>query len=317
MSPVLNSRQNVHHLFYCKGSLAVELKGDTRWRLLRVNGLFLAQSNQKSAGLPCALAACDQQHSVLSMSEDSRRESQVYSPYGHHTRGGNSLSLLAFNGEQPDSLTGHYHLGHGYRQFSSVTRRFCSVDSWSPFGNGGLNAYAYCAGDPINRTDPTGHFWGIEAFFKQFLGMQAKAPKASRIPPTAFASPKKRDNVSIGMIEVGGGEAGRRSSTLSGSLYDLDFDLFEPATAVSRRGEMKLSLGKKNSRHDSVTSEFWADLESRFEALKIKGAPPKPKLPAPGTSATWPRARPASKNQLDFTGNYIDKEVYSLRNAYS
>ncbi|KPZ22499.1 RHS repeat-associated core domain-containing protein, partial [Pseudomonas syringae group genomosp. 3] len=30
-------------------------------------------------------------------------------------------------------------------------------DSLSPFGKGGLNAYAYCAGDPVNRSDPSGH----------------------------------------------------------------------------------------------------------------------------------------------------------------
>ncbi|MCY1433952.1 hypothetical protein D9M71_499940 [compost metagenome] len=35
--------------------------------------------------------------------------------------------------------------------------RFNSPDSWSPFGKGGVNAYAYCEGDPRNRVDPTGH----------------------------------------------------------------------------------------------------------------------------------------------------------------
>ena len=34
--------------------------------------------------------------------------------------------------------------------------RFNTCDSISPFGAGGLNAYAYCLGDPINRIDPSG-----------------------------------------------------------------------------------------------------------------------------------------------------------------
>jgi hypothetical protein len=35
--------------------------------------------------------------------------------------------------------------------------RFLSADSWSPFGEGGVNAYAYCGGDPVNQVDPTAH----------------------------------------------------------------------------------------------------------------------------------------------------------------
>jgi hypothetical protein len=39
--------------------------------------------------------------------------------------------------------------------------RFNSPDSWSPFGEGGLNAYGYCGGDPRNRVDPNGHKFGF------------------------------------------------------------------------------------------------------------------------------------------------------------
>lgn len=35
--------------------------------------------------------------------------------------------------------------------------RFNSPDNMSPFGKGGLNSYAYCLCDPINRLDNTGH----------------------------------------------------------------------------------------------------------------------------------------------------------------
>jgi hypothetical protein len=35
-------------------------------------------------------------------------------------------------------------------------RRFYSADKLSPFGAGGVNAYAYCQGDPVNNVDPSG-----------------------------------------------------------------------------------------------------------------------------------------------------------------
>ena len=71
-------------------------------------------------------------------------------------------SVLGFNGERLDPISGHYHLGNGYRAYNPVLMRFTCPDSWSPFGDGGINPYAYCAGDPVNRTDPSGHhsFWG-------------------------------------------------------------------------------------------------------------------------------------------------------------
>ncbi|WP_054989849.1 RHS repeat-associated core domain-containing protein [Pseudomonas coronafaciens] len=67
-----------------------------------------------------------------------------------------SMSMSGFNGELLDSITGHYSLGNGYRAYNPVLMRFNNPDSLSPFGKGGLNAYAYCGGDPVNRSDPDG-----------------------------------------------------------------------------------------------------------------------------------------------------------------
>lgn len=70
--------------------------------------------------------------------------------------------VLGFNGERLDPVSGTTHLGNGYRAYNPVLMRFDCPDSWSPFGEGGINPYVYCAGDPVNHADPSGHhsFWG-------------------------------------------------------------------------------------------------------------------------------------------------------------
>ena len=113
------------------------------------------------------LLATDQQQSVLKTLDASEACSIAYTPYGHRPPGDGLCSVLGFNGELPDPLTGHYHLGKGYRQFNPVLMRFNSPDSWSPFGEGGLNAYGYCGADPVNRTDPSGHRFTMTTLIKK------------------------------------------------------------------------------------------------------------------------------------------------------
>lgn len=100
----------------------------------------------------------------------------IWSPYGGgKTEGG----LPGFNGERTDLLTGNYLLGNGYRAYSPRLMRFSCPDSLSPFGGGGINPYAYCAGDPVNITDPSGHlgmpdyFWGVMGAAFTVLGLAA------------------------------------------------------------------------------------------------------------------------------------------------
>lgn len=66
------------------------------------------------------------------------------------------LSGLGFNGQWREPVTGCYLLGNGHRSYSPTLMRFCCPDRLSPFGAGGINAYAYCVGDPVNRSDPSG-----------------------------------------------------------------------------------------------------------------------------------------------------------------
>lgn len=103
------------------------------------------------------LLATDQQRSVIQAIDRRSSGSIAYTPYGYHCKKSTSMCRLGFNGELPEASTGDYLLGNGYRAFNPVLMRFNSPDKLSPFGKGGVNTYAYCLGDPINRSDPTGN----------------------------------------------------------------------------------------------------------------------------------------------------------------
>ncbi|WP_095051409.1 RHS repeat-associated core domain-containing protein [Pseudomonas sp. Irchel s3b2] len=124
------------------------------------------------------LLATDQQSSVLSVLTTTGPNPQAYTPYGHRHPDNGLLSLLGFNGELSEPMTGHHLLGNGYRAFNPVLMRFNSPDSWSPFGEGGLNAYAYCVGDPVNRVDPTGHIGNL---FKGVQNIFGRTPRSARV----------------------------------------------------------------------------------------------------------------------------------------
>ncbi len=65
-------------------------------------------------------------------------------------------TLTSFDGIVRDGCLGGYLLGNGYRVYSPMLMRFYSADQVSPFGRGGVNAYAYCQGDPVNYRDDSG-----------------------------------------------------------------------------------------------------------------------------------------------------------------
>ncbi|WP_082888308.1 MULTISPECIES: RHS repeat-associated core domain-containing protein [Pseudomonas] len=84
------------------------------------------------------------------------RQHLAFTPYGFGWCVPAGFSLLAFNGQLADARTGLYLLGAGRRAYSPVLMRFISADPTSPFGVGGINAFAYCEGDPVNYSDNSG-----------------------------------------------------------------------------------------------------------------------------------------------------------------
>ena len=161
--------------FHCDDRLTTEIQGGMRWSILQHGDQLLAQRNHLEASVTATLLATDQQRSVLNAPNASGPHPLAYTPYGHHPAVDRLLSRCGFNGEQPDPLTGHYHLGNGYRQYNPVLMRFTSPDSWSPFGEGGLNAYGYCEGEPVLRVDRNGHAWGVLKALGRQLGLRSSA----------------------------------------------------------------------------------------------------------------------------------------------
>lgn len=141
--------------FYHKDRVSTEIHGDRQRSVFQYAGHVLAERDSPTAS--ATLLGTDRQRSTLLARTGAVLHQKAYTAHGYCPGIPNAHCLLGFNGERPDPVTGHYLLGNGYRAFNPVLLRFNSPDSWSPFGKGGLNPYAYCAGDPINRRDPSGH----------------------------------------------------------------------------------------------------------------------------------------------------------------
>ncbi|MGY2261988.1 RHS repeat-associated core domain-containing protein [Pseudomonas sp. SDO55104_S430] len=149
--------------FYLKERLVTVSQGVVHSSIMQHDDQLLAQQQRQSGAVETCLLVTDHQRSVLKVFGASQSTPLGYTPYGHHSAQNGLLSLLGFNGERADSVTGWYLLGNGYRAFDPVLMRFICPDSLSPFHRGGFNAYAYCQGDPVNRSDPNGH-WSFGAF---------------------------------------------------------------------------------------------------------------------------------------------------------
>jgi RHS repeat-associated protein len=121
------------------------------------------RANQSSAAQQrlsrTLLLAPDFQQSILAERDSSRLDPFAYSPYGLQSGPRQAATHLGFNGQLKERTTGWYHLGQGHRVYNPVLMRFHSPDRLSPFGKGGMNAYAYCSGCPVGRVDPTGRYW--------------------------------------------------------------------------------------------------------------------------------------------------------------
>ncbi|WP_434574622.1 RHS repeat-associated core domain-containing protein [Pseudomonas sp. Z3-6] len=184
--------------FYQDGELSSQVKGADSSTFIRAEGVVLAE-RQAGADPKSLLLAGDSKNSVLwEINQDATQE-VVYAPYGHRAEEEAVSGHLGYNGERREAQTGWYLLGQGYRAFNPVLMKFHSPDDLSPFGEGGLNAYMYCEGDPINYVDPTGHSpWGW--LLRSFRTTTA-SPVAKTLPTSFVTNPHKNRAASLTTIK--------------------------------------------------------------------------------------------------------------------
>jgi RHS repeat-associated protein len=182
--------------FYRNDELATEVQGAASSSFVRAGGIVLAE-HRSGAGIQSLLLAGNDKNSVLCEVSQEAIRGIAYSPYGHRVAGSPVNSHLGYNGERRETQTGWYLLGKGYRVFNPLLMRFHSPDNLSPFGKGGLNAYMYCMGDPINSVDPTGHsvFGFFSRGFRGLFGsnrLTTATPGAQNLPPVLRLNPHEK-----------------------------------------------------------------------------------------------------------------------------
>lgn len=155
----MKNQANATQFFYQNGKLITVSQGAQKRAIFAYDDVPLAELHTDLKASATRVFT-DKSGSVLGMSSEVETAALAYAAYGHDaakTRMLSLFSLLRFNGQYRTD-EGHYLLGNGYRSYSPALMRFYSPDNVSPFQEGGLNSYCYCLGDPVNQSDPTGHF---------------------------------------------------------------------------------------------------------------------------------------------------------------
>ncbi|EBN2212553.1 RHS repeat-associated core domain-containing protein [Escherichia coli] len=143
-----------HRLYSGQSVCGIQNADGSDVRFIQEAGQFVARERGERVGL----YDTDRKGTVRACSESgSGMVGSRYTPFGAGGGYVDNPFQAGFNGEPTDNFSGLYHLGNGYRPYNPTLMRFIAPDSMSPFGAGGINTYAYCAGEPINHSDPTGH----------------------------------------------------------------------------------------------------------------------------------------------------------------
>lgn len=164
------------HFFLQQDKVHTALSGTSAMVCVRAQPEVLAETRLEQESTRTALLATDGVQTVVVVKSQAQGEAVAYNAYGYHTPHDIPPHRPAFNGHL--LVNSQYLLGNGYRSYNPALMRFHSPDSFSPFGAGGLNCYAYCMNDPVNFSDPDGHSPRLRS--NSLPGLKSEA-KMSRI----------------------------------------------------------------------------------------------------------------------------------------
>lgn len=295
-TPGGSSRQDIHYRSGLISNQLDETGGALRFPSL--SGLALGQ-RRDGAQAGTALYGTDAQGSILLATGIG---SFAYTPYGFRPKTGTVPA--GFGAERQDPVTGVSHLGNGYRAYDPVLMRFTSPDSWSPFGAGGINRYAYCAGDPVNMTDPSGHL-SVSAWIGiglGILGILATVATFGLAAAPVIAAEGVIAGISAGVSAVGVigglGLAADITGIVSGGLEEaapqasailgwVSMGLGAPG-AMEGLGKLGSTIGRRVSNNLSELSQRVATIQR--EGLSGRGAPRAARAWAAEARTPWEAA---------------------------
>jgi hypothetical protein len=136
---------------------------------------------------------------------------------------------------------------------TAASARFISPDDWDPTLPGvGTNRYAYSGNDPVNKSDPNGHFNNYNPYMTQEQAQQMYNPEATIImgvalavlvagPSAIAAAGTDYLGATILGTEIVAGEVGVAAPAAAGAVGALSLAQRSYREAFSARGSVELS----------------------------------------------------------------------------